>query len=117
MRIYGLRYDSPAWCAVSLSESGADRNDSLTSIGGSPPGDGKARIEDTDFYREMEVNRSGNLLEAARLKAGLSQAQLTEAVGIRQTMVSEYENGRRRITEKMAQRFAEVLKIKVERLL
>jgi len=85
-------------------------------VSGVAPGD-SVRIEDTDFYREMEVNRSGNLLEAARLKAGLSQAQLAEAVGIRQTMVSEYENGRRRITDKMAQRFAEVLKIKVERLL
>jgi transcriptional regulator with XRE-family HTH domain len=74
-------------------------------------------IEDTDFYREMEVNRSGNHLEAARLKAGLSQKQLADAAGIRQTMVSEYENGRRRITKAMAGRFAKELKIKPERLL
>jgi DNA-binding XRE family transcriptional regulator len=69
-------------------------------------------IEDTGFYREMEVN----LLEAARLKAGLSQKQLAEAVKIRQTMVSEFENGHRRITKNMAERFAGVLKIKSERL-
>ena len=77
----------------------------------------KVNIEDTDFYREMEVNRAGNLLEAARLKAGFSQMQLAEAAGIRQTMVSEYENGRRRITKAMAGRFAKELKIKPERLM
>ncbi len=77
----------------------------------------KVNIEDTDFYREMEVNRSGNLLEGARLRAGLSQKQLAEAAGIRQTMVSEYENGRRQITKAMAGRFAKVLKVKPERLM
>jgi len=79
--------------------------------------DEKMNIEDTDFFREMEVNRSGNLLEAARLKAGLSQKQLADAAGVRQTMVSEYENGRRKITKRMAERFAKELKIKSERLL
>jgi ribosome-binding protein aMBF1 (putative translation factor) len=77
----------------------------------------KVNIEDTDFYHEMEVNRSGNLLEAARLKAGLSQTQLAEAAGVRQTMVSEFENGRRRLTKNMAERFAKELKIKSVRLI
>ena len=78
---------------------------------------GKINIEETDFYKEMEVNRSGNLLEAARLKAGLSQKQLADAIGIRQTMISEYENGRRQITGNMAERLAKELKIKPERLI
>jgi ribosome-binding protein aMBF1 (putative translation factor) len=78
--------------------------------------DKKVTIEETDFYREMEVNRQGNLLEAARLKAGLSQKQLAEAMGIRQTMISEYENGRRRISPGMAGRFAKELKVKPARL-
>jgi transcriptional regulator with XRE-family HTH domain len=56
-------------------------------------------------------------LEAARLKAELSQKQLAKAVGIRQTMVSEFENGRRKITKNMAGRFAKELKIKPERLI
>jgi len=77
----------------------------------------KINIEETDFYREMEVNRAGNLLEGARLKAGFSQKQLAEAAGVRQTMVSEFENGRRRITTAMAGRFAKVLKVKSERLM
>jgi len=78
--------------------------------------DDKINIEETAFYKEMEVNRSGNLLEAARIKAGFSQKQLAEAIGIRQTMVSEFENGRRQITTKMAERLAKELKIKPERL-
>jgi ribosome-binding protein aMBF1 (putative translation factor) len=77
----------------------------------------KINIEETDFYREMEVNRAGNLLEAARLKAELSQKQLADAVGIRQTMVSEFENGHRKITRSMAERFAKILKVKAERFL
>jgi plasmid maintenance system antidote protein VapI len=78
--------------------------------------DDKMDIEETEFYKEMELNRAGNLLEAARIKADLSQKQLAEAVGIRQTMVSEFENGRRRITAKMAGRLAKVLKIRAGRL-
>lgn len=75
-------------------------------------------IESTAFYREMEVNRTGNLLEGARLKAGMSQKRLASAVGIRQTMVSEYETGKRRITAAMAKRLAAAaVKIKAERLM
>ncbi len=66
----------------------------------------------------MEVNRTGNLLEGARLKAGMSQKRLASAVGIRQTMVSEYETGKRRITAAMAKRLAAAaVKIKAERLM
>jgi Helix-turn-helix. len=88
----------------------------LTVISGNEPDD-KINIEETDFYKEMELNRAGNLLEAARLKAELSQKQLAEAMEIRQTMVSEFENGRRKITKNMAERFAKVLKVKAERFL
>jgi ribosome-binding protein aMBF1 (putative translation factor) len=77
--------------------------------------DEKLNIEETDFYKEMELNRAGNLLEAARIKADMSQNQLAEKMGIRQTMVSEFENGRRRITKGMAGRFSKVLKVKAER--
>ncbi|MFH0921117.1 MAG: helix-turn-helix transcriptional regulator [Fibrobacterota bacterium] len=74
-------------------------------------------IEDTDFWREMNMNRVGNLLEAARLKAGLTQKQVSEAVGIRQNMISDYENGRRRLSRRMLKRLADVLKVKMERFL
>jgi ribosome-binding protein aMBF1 (putative translation factor) len=73
-------------------------------------------IEETDFWKEMQSNRIGNLLSAARLKAGLSQAQLAEKLGIRQNMVSDYERGKRRLSPSMAKRIAKTLKIKVDRI-
>ncbi len=88
----------------------------LKVISGNDPHD-KINIEETDFYKEMELNRAGNLLEAARIKVDMSQKQLAGTVGIRQTMVSEFENGRRRITRRMAERFSKVLKVNAERFL
>lgn len=78
--------------------------------------DESVAIEDTDFWQEMQSNRIGNLLSAARLKANLSQSQLAEKLGIRQNMISDYERGTRRLTPDMAKRIAETLKIKVERI-
>jgi len=73
-------------------------------------------IEDTDFWKEMQSNRVGNLLSAARLKAGLSQSQLAEKLGIRQNMVSDYERGKRRLSSAMAKRMAKILTIKADRI-
>ena len=68
-------------------------------------------VEDTDFWREMEANRVGNLLAAARLKAGLTQAELAKQLRIRQNMISDYERGRRKISPDMAKRFSNVLRV------
>jgi len=73
-------------------------------------------IEDTEFWKEMEKNRVGNLLAGARLKAGLTQAALAKKLGVRQNMVSDYERGRRVLSPAMARRFGKVLKVKAERL-
>ena len=73
-------------------------------------------IEETDFWKEMQSNRVGNLLAAARLKANLSQAQLAAKLDVRQNMISDYERGKRRLTPAMAKRIAEILDIKVERI-
>ncbi len=73
-------------------------------------------IEETDFWKEMQSNRVGNLLSAARLKANLSQAQLAAKLNVRQNMISDYERGKRRLTPAMAKRIAEILNIKVERI-
>ena len=59
----------------------------------------------------MEKNRIGNLLAGARLKAGLTQAQLAERLGIRQNMVSDYEHGRRSYSDIMAKRLSKALKV------
>ncbi len=73
-------------------------------------------IEETDFWKEMQSNRVGNLLAGARLKEGITQAQLAEKLGIRQNMISDYERGRRRLSSSMAKRMAKTLHVKVDRL-
>ena len=80
------------------------------------PDDEFVSIESTDYWKEMEKNRVGNLLAGARLKAGLTQAKLAQELGIRQNMVSDYENGRRTYSDAMARRLSTVLKVKEERL-
>jgi transcriptional regulator with XRE-family HTH domain len=69
-------------------------------------------VEETEFWRQMDRNRVGNLLAAARLKAGLTQGQLAKKLGIRQNMVSDYERGRRSLSPGMAARFSDFLHIK-----
>jgi len=73
-------------------------------------------IEETDFWKEMQSNRIGNLLSAARLKANLSQSQLADRLGVRQNMISDYERGKRRLSPAMAKRIAEFLHLKVDRV-
>jgi ribosome-binding protein aMBF1 (putative translation factor) len=73
-------------------------------------------IESTEYWEEMQKNRVGNLLAGARLKAGLTQAQLAEKLGIRQSMVSDYECGRRSYSDAMAKRLSEALNVNEEHL-
>jgi ribosome-binding protein aMBF1 (putative translation factor) len=73
-------------------------------------------IEDTEFWKDMERNRIGNLLAGARLKAGLTQEELAGKLRIRQNMVSDYEHGRRILSRDMAKRFGLVLQVKEEHL-
>jgi ribosome-binding protein aMBF1 (putative translation factor) len=80
------------------------------------PEDGLVSIESTEYWKEMEKNRVGNLLAGARLKAGMTQAQLADSLGIRQNMVSDYERGRRTYSDAMAKRLSKTLKVKEERL-
>jgi len=80
------------------------------------PEDEFVSIESTEYWKEMEKNRIGNLLAGARLKAGLTQAELAGKLGIRQNMVSDYENGRRTYSDAMAGRLSKTLKVKEEHL-
>jgi ribosome-binding protein aMBF1 (putative translation factor) len=73
-------------------------------------------IEETEYWREMEKNRIGNLLAAARLKAGMTQAEVAKRLGIRQNMVSDYERGRRTLSPAMAKRFSRILPVKEKHL-
>jgi ribosome-binding protein aMBF1 (putative translation factor) len=80
------------------------------------PADELVAIEGTDYWQEMEKNRVGNLLAGARLKAGLTQAELAERLGIRQNMISDYEHGRRTYSDAMAKRLGKTLKVNEEHL-
>jgi len=73
-------------------------------------------VEETEFWKQMNKDRVGNLLAGARLKAGLTQAQLAKRLGIQQSMISNYERGRRSLSPGMAARFSAVLHIKKSRL-
>jgi len=79
-------------------------------------GEDSIPVEETEFWRQMDRNRIGNLLAGARLKAGLTQGQLAKKLGIRQNMVSDYERGRRGLSPAMAARFSAVLHIKESHL-
>ncbi len=74
-------------------------------------GEDSIPVEKTEFWKQMDRNRVGNLLAGARLKAGLTQGQLAKKLGIRQNMVSDYERGRRTLSPGMATRFSKVLHI------
>ncbi len=80
------------------------------------PEDEFVAIESTEYWKEMEKNRVGNILAGARLKAGLTQAQLADKLGIRQNMVSDYERGRRTYSDDMAKRISQMLKVKEEHI-
>jgi ribosome-binding protein aMBF1 (putative translation factor) len=78
--------------------------------------EGSVPVEATEYWKEMERNRIGNLLSGARLKAGLTQAQLAEQLSIRQNMVSDYERGRRTYSQAMAKRLSTLLNVREDHL-
>ena len=80
------------------------------------PEDEFVSVESTEYWKEMEKNRVGNLLVGARLKAGLTQAQLADKLGIQQNMVSDYERGRRTYSDAMAKRLSQALQVKEEHI-
>jgi len=70
-------------------------------------------IDDTEWWTKMRKRT----LAGFRLKAGLTQKQLAELPGIRQTVISEYENGRRPFTMAAALKLAPPLSASPETLL
>lgn len=70
-------------------------------------------IRETDWWQQ---NRH-RILAGARHRAGLTQHELAKRSGIRQSTISEYERGKRRLTLRTAMRLAEALGTEPERLL
>ena len=58
---------------------------------------------------ENAVNYIGANIRKERIKAGLDQARLAQAVGLAQTAISRFENGSRRPSVELLKRIAAVL--------
>ena len=56
-----------------------------------------------------ETERGGKMLRALRLRAGMTQKALADAIGLPQSHISEFEKNRRAVPYKHAQKIAEVL--------
>ncbi len=76
-------------------------------------GDDLININETEWWKKNKHR----VLSGARQKAELTQKQLADAVGIRQSVLSEYENGKRKITRAMAEKFASALNTYPEKFL
>jgi DNA-binding transcriptional regulator YiaG len=57
-----------------------------------------------------EKERPGRMLKGLRLRAEMTQKELSEAIGVPQSHVSEYEKNKRRIPEGKAKELAKLLK-------
>ena len=64
-------------------------------------------IHETDFWRQNAT--PGRILAGYRHKHGLTQEQLAEKSGIHHVVISAYENGRRKLSQKAAIRIAKAL--------
>jgi len=62
----------------------------------------------------MKKNRVGNLIAGARLKSGLTQAELAYKLNVRQNVISDYERGERRCSKTVAKKLSEVLNVNEE---
>ena len=61
------------------------------------------------FLPMPEVERGGKMLRALRLRAGMTQQAVADALGLPQSHVSEFEKDRRTIPYKHAQKLAAIL--------
>ena len=61
---------------------------------------------ETPFWKKTT---SGDLIQGYRLKHGLSQQELAEKTGIKQSVISAYETGRRPLSRRAALRIGNVL--------
>ncbi len=75
------------------------------SVAAEPDDDELINIEDSEFWKKNKHR----VLTGARLKAGITQKKLAEITGINKSLLSEYENGKRSISRKTAEKFAAAL--------
>ena len=71
-------------------------------------------VFETDFWKNSRV---GDFIQGCRLKHELTQKQLAKLSGIPQTVISEYENNKRKVSKKAALQLAKALNEPVEHIL
>lgn len=72
--------------------------------------DDYVKWEESDLYKEIKANKTpGGVLEAYRLREGLSIMELANLTGIKYTNISAMENNRRVIGLKIAKKLAKAL--------
>ena len=91
------------------------------SYSGNHAASGNEAQEDDDELVDIDQTEWGKrmakrVLAGYRLKAGLTQKRLAELSGIRQTVISEYETGKRVLTMAAAKKFAPRLNVDPGRL-
>lgn len=71
------------------------------------------KIYSDSLFKELDkkYSHSGATLQGARLKAEMSQVELSEKLGIDQSDLSKMEHGKRPIGKKMAKRLATILNV------
>lgn len=68
--------------------------------------------KNTDIAHEIKMKKTpGKLLQAYRLRAGLTVVELAKLAGTKYPNISAMENDRRSIGLKMARKLADVLKV------
>ena len=79
----------------------------ITILASSEQNEEPVDIHETDFWRENAT--PGRILAGYRHKHALTQIQLAEKCGIHHVVISAYENGKRRISQRAAVRIARAL--------
>jgi DNA-binding XRE family transcriptional regulator len=75
-------------------------------------------ITETEWYREMKNDSSpGDILKRYRKRAGLSQSQLAEKLGMVKQNISAMENGSRGISKTTAHRLSEIFQVSPARFI
>ncbi len=76
-------------------------------------------IEETEWYKEMSKKITpGDAIQCYRENYGWTQAELGKRMGgVSRQRVSDYENGRREVSKKMAKQLSKLFKVPVERFI
>lgn len=77
------------------------------------PGEELVDLSETEWWKQNHFR----VLTGCRLRRNMTQAKLAELTGLKKSVISEYENGKRRITRAAAEKLAKALDTYPEKFL